>query len=85
MRFIPSTEGPQVATRRGVTVAEHEATRAALRSAGDLVAEHTGHPEYAIADRIADALNDRGHRLTTADRIVIANEVRQLHDEGFID
>jgi hypothetical protein len=32
-------------------------------------------PAFIVADRIADALNSRGHRLTTADRILVANEV----------
>lgn len=77
MRFIPSTEGPQVATRRGYTLAEIAAQRAEQHeaSAAERVAEHTGHPEYEIADRIADALTTDARRFTTADRLLIVNEL----------
>lgn len=44
-------------------------------TAAERIAEHTGHPEYLIADRIADFLTSRGHKLTSGDRIGIAAEV----------
>jgi hypothetical protein len=74
MRFIPSTEGPQVRDRHGVTIAESEAIHNELEAA-ERIAEHTGHSEYDLADRIADALSTPERRLTTADRLLIANEL----------
>jgi len=62
-----------------------EAARALQREATERIAEHTGHDELVLADKVCDALEATWHQttpfFTTAERCVVADVIRQ-HRQG---